>query len=240
MEKFFLKNRVKAASLNESDHTVVFCITKQVEDRDGDIIIIDGIKTENFMKNPVVLASHDWRSLPIGKVLEIWKEGDELLARLEFAVDIFETAKTVFNLIKGGYLNAVSIGFSAIKTQWSEDNPDVYEILESELYEVSVVAIPAQQHALVKSLDTEAILRDYRKFLEKMTNALGVERSSNEKETLKKLEEAIKSIAPSDDEEGETPLPTEEEEQETPVPSDTDTEKTIAGFLLKNLDKIIS
>ena len=53
------------------------------------------------MKNPVVLASHDWRSLPIGKVLEIWKEGDELFARLEFAVDIFETAKTVFNLIKG-------------------------------------------------------------------------------------------------------------------------------------------
>ena len=36
-------------------------ISTEVVDRDGDIMVATGARTENFMRNPVVLFGHDYR-----------------------------------------------------------------------------------------------------------------------------------------------------------------------------------
>lgn len=130
------------------------CASKQVVDRDGDLIMVDGIATENYLKNPVVLKCHDAYEYPIGKVETLEKGLDEngvpeLVAGIKFADT--DDGREAHYLFKNGFLNAVSIRFQPIEyNQMNETDGMRYKILKSELLEISAVAIPANQAALVK------------------------------------------------------------------------------------------
>mgnify|MGYP000894082154 CR=1 FL=1 len=110
-------------------------------DRDGDIVEPMGMDVRSFLKNPVLLWSHDPYSLPIGKVTDIRVSQAGLEFDAEFASEINPLAKQVRDLFEGGYLNAFSIGFIP-KTRQNE------RIVESELLEISAVNIPANPEAL--------------------------------------------------------------------------------------------
>ena len=62
------------------------------------------------------------------------------------SVEEYPFAATVAALIKGGYLNATSIG--GIVRQWSDDYKTIQEM---EMLEFSVVPVPANQEALMTS-----------------------------------------------------------------------------------------
>lgn len=134
-------------SHDDEDRTVDFIISTAAKDRDGDTINPKGWILTNFLKNPVVLFGHDNRSLPIGKAVNIRLEGGELKASVKFAnADMNPLAESVFQMVKAGFLNATSVGFSPVEF---ERNDGGIHFIKQELLEFSIVPIPSNPEALV-------------------------------------------------------------------------------------------
>lgn len=134
-----------------------FVIASEDVDRVGDVLVISGMRYENYMKNPVVLWNHDSSSLPVGKVEAFEIVGSKVIAKVRFS-ETNETAVKIRNLIDEGILNAVSVGFMPIRSEpiVEKDTVKGYRYLEWELLEVSIVNIPANPYALlVKYLGDE-------------------------------------------------------------------------------------
>jgi len=134
--------------VNDDDRTIWFMGTTETKDRHGDIVRAGGGDFANFKKNPVFLWAHEPWSPPIGKVLEIKvneKKGVDFLVKFATA-DEYPFADTIYKLYKGGYLNAVSIGFRVIEHKVLDDGG--WDILKWEMYELSAVPIPANPEAL--------------------------------------------------------------------------------------------
>ena len=133
---------------------------KAVVDRSGDIINKGAWKLDNFQKNAIILFNHD-KSKPIGKavVTEARDEGLYVKARISQSSDP-EISK-IRELIKEGILNAFSVGFDCMDSGPAGDGKT--EIKSAELFEVSVVSLPANQDSLftvAKSYDYDKV-KDY-------------------------------------------------------------------------------
>lgn len=144
-------------------------VTTSGEDRHRGKIVTDGIDTSNYIeKNPVVLYGHDYWGFPIGKTIKLKQQKNKMTARFQLAIEEYDFAKTVYNLVKGGYLNAVSIG--GIVRKWSED---YRTILEMEMLEFSIVSIPANPDAMITARSFEAVagksMNDVRKEFEQFS-----------------------------------------------------------------------
>jgi len=111
--------------------------------RDGLDLRMSGAKLERFRSNPVLLLSHQYQSLPIGKVPQVWVEGQKLLIDAVFDQGDPQ-AREVERKYREGYLNAVSIGWETLK--------QTGRVVETwELLDVSCVAVPADPQALLLS-----------------------------------------------------------------------------------------
>lgn len=131
--------------------SMLFTISTASVDRMGDTIDVKGWKLDNYRKNPVVLWGHDASSLPVGKA-KVWIEGSKLKADSEFTPPgMARFNDTVFDMLKGGFLNATSVGFQPIKYAFTEDPQRKFGIdfMEQELLEFSVVSVPANPEALI-------------------------------------------------------------------------------------------
>jgi HK97 family phage prohead protease len=135
-------------------------------DHHNEKILIDGVDTSSY--HGTVLYGHDYQGLPIGKTIALTKTKNAIKAKFQMAVDEYPFAKTVYDLIKGGYLTDVSIG--GIVKKWSED----YTTIEAmSMKEFSVVPIGANQQAMItgKSLgeviDPEEFTKQYHDFMRK-------------------------------------------------------------------------
>lgn len=128
-----------------------FVITDGSEDRYGDTIDPAGWEMDNFVKNPVLLWAHDYRTAPVGKLLEPRIVGKKVKAKVGEWVprEISEFAWMVEQMVRQGFLNAVSVGFRPL--EWEYVSPESYSIAytSQELLEVSVVPVPANPNALV-------------------------------------------------------------------------------------------
>lgn len=138
-------------------------------DRYQEIITVAGWKLDNYRKNPIVQNAHSYCSLSdtIGKSLiteirSFSSSNPYLFQRILFAVEENPMAKVAYGLYKGGFLNAVSVGF--VPLRWEDSPPDKSSsrsirrrYLEQELLEVSAVSIPANPNALVLGLKAGAI-----------------------------------------------------------------------------------
>lgn len=150
---------IKAEDIGE--RSVLFTISKEVQDRDGDILRANGVDFTNYMKNPVFLSFHNSREFPLGKVKKFWVEGNEVKAIVYFPTveelstdptQASEKAKLVdftYHCYKTGMLNAVSVGF--IPLEWTETK-EGYDITKWELLEFSAVAVPANQDAIAQAV----------------------------------------------------------------------------------------
>lgn len=122
-------------------------------DRDKDIVDIKTMNLKNYKSNPVVLWSHKSGELPVAKAVSVMKASGntQLKFKLQFAKkEEYEFADTVYKLVKGGYINASSIGF-AVNYEKSEYDKDRggYNLNNSELLEISLVNVPANADALI-------------------------------------------------------------------------------------------
>lgn len=162
MQKIYTK--AQPTTINEKDHTMNVVMSIEVKDRQGDIVDINSISTSNFELNPVVIPFHDYDEMSVGKVIKIWKELVDgkmaLMATIQFAVKEYAVAETMFNLYKGGYMNAFSIGFQVGRVEVNTET-GVTTLYDCELLELSCVTVPANQLALAKSkgLDVKEVVK---------------------------------------------------------------------------------
>lgn len=232
------------------ERTVRFTISKEVVDRDGDILRASGVDFTNYLKNPVFLGFHNSRDFPLGKVVKFWVEGDSVKADVYFPKieelssdinNVSEKARLIdfcYCCYKTGMLNAVSVGF--IPLEWTETK-DGYDITKWELLEFSAVAVPANQDAIaeaVKSFGNEfakgfiteeksgkKISAATREILDKI-KACGDKMDECEK-MLKKCGTELKSLLAELDEPEEEPdeEPDENPEEENPEEKSFDLDK---------------
>jgi HK97 family phage prohead protease len=126
------------------------CSNEQV-DRVGDIVVQAGIQLQNFRKNPIILFGHDPLQ-PVGKAVSVQVTGGQLEALIEFApAGASQKADEVCALAKAGVLSTVSIGFDTIKSAPIDPGRPrgPQKLLQIELLEISLVAVPALPSAVV-------------------------------------------------------------------------------------------
>lgn len=150
MEKKYLKAYVTKADKDNGTLSVAIASDDSV-DRDGERIDPAGWDFTNFMKNPVLIWAHDYRREPVGKCLDIRRDGNRILFTPQFAINVSEFAKTVFGLYLDSFMNAFSVGF--IPREWKDeqmaDGSIVRTFTKCELLEISAVPVPANPAAVV-------------------------------------------------------------------------------------------
>ena len=133
------------------------------KDRSGDVIVSEAWQKggmDDYLKNPIILAFHDY-SRPVGTTVDynVTDKGLEIVAEISTA------AGEVYNLIKDGVLKTFSVGFSIKDADYEKDS-DTFFIKDLELYEISVVSVPANQDStfsLAKSFDNEDEYNSFKK-----------------------------------------------------------------------------
>lgn len=161
-------------AIDTEARAVDFTISTASVDRMGDTIAVDGWKMDNYRKNPVVLWAHDASMLPIAKASNVRVEDGKLKARAEFMPkEISGMSNAVFEMIKGGFLSATSVGFAPIKYAFSEEPGRKHGIdfIEQELLEFSVVPIPANAEALVEARSAGIDIEPVREWAAKLLDS---------------------------------------------------------------------
>lgn len=167
------------------------------EDRHGDIVM-QTFDLKAFKKNPVILDSHDHQNADsvIGKAKGLKIVKGKLQGKIQFAVDENPKAKVIFDLIKGGYLNAFSIGF--IPKEFDDGN----KILKSELLEISVVSVPANADCLVqakaKGIDVDILYAKHKTKNKKSDGKTSKTKNDSDKSKRSKDEKETESIGNED------------------------------------------
>lgn len=134
---------------SDDSRVLDFIISTPAIDRYSDVIEVEGWELDNYRANPVVLWAHDQWTPPIGKALEVWVEDDTLRSRAEFTDRATNPlGEQVYRLYKGGFLNAVSVGFRPLEWTFDEDIGG-FRFKRQELVEYSAVPIPANPEALI-------------------------------------------------------------------------------------------
>jgi len=153
-----METRIKAGEQSElSPYT--FVMSSSAIDRQGDIVMPEGIDISHFKKNPIALWSHN-SNFPIGTWENIRVEGSKLLGDLKLAAA--GTSKLIDelrSLVEQRILKAVSIGFGVDEAVPIKQTGG-YKFTKTRLLECSLVSVPANQQALrVKglSLSDEAV-----------------------------------------------------------------------------------
>lgn len=158
-------NDLEIKSIDEKKRTIWHKITKEVTDRMGDIVRIDGMDFKSFKKKPAVLYGHKYggffeaaNPIPvIGKNIGFKREGKALYAGTQFLpVSETEPSQPLKDLINDNWmlhkmkLLGWSIGFIPRVTEKIEKDDKFlgYDYKESELLEYSSVIIPAHQDAV--------------------------------------------------------------------------------------------
>jgi hypothetical protein len=149
-----------------ADRTLRFCFSDNAVDRMGDTIDPDGWDISDFVLNPVALWAHDSSQPPIGRAANVGPEGPRLMGDIEFAPpEIYAFADTIFRLLVGKFLRAVSVGFLPVEYSYIENDPDRswgIDFKRQQLLEISVCPIPANPNALAtaraKGIDTRPLV----------------------------------------------------------------------------------
>ncbi|KKN70658.1 hypothetical protein LCGC14_0428130 [marine sediment metagenome] len=156
-EKGYSPSRVIGKA--NDDGTVPFVLTERKVDRDGDVVESGGGRLDNFKANPIVLFAHGMSRqqsmIPVGRVgPETMKQTQR---RITGDVGFHDSGSDPFSAmigdkVRGGFLNAGSIGFMPIVVSTDTVLPHQTGITytEWELLEFSIVPIPSLASATAR------------------------------------------------------------------------------------------
>lgn len=166
-----VQTRVPAAGPDDNpDRPVIdFVASDETLDRYDEILTPAGWKLDGYRRNPVFQNAHQYGDIlfTLGKALVTEVRSASVAAsqpaaflyqRIEFATAANPVARIAYQLYRGGFLNAVSVGF--IPQRWETGGPEAgfrRKYLEQELLEVSAVSIPANPNALQLGLKAGAV-----------------------------------------------------------------------------------
>ena len=155
------------AKQTTQDKPIKFVASTASPDRYGDVVDQKGWDLRAYNRNPVVLFNHNPAQMPIGKG-KAYVENEQLMLEVEFDQKD-DMAKTIEQKVRDGFINAVSVGFQPSKTIARSSLPADHPyhgksgqyFQASELLEVSIVTIPANNEAtLSKQFSREIGLAD--------------------------------------------------------------------------------
>jgi len=136
-----------------------FIASNSIEDRDGEIIDVDGWDLKNFKKNPVIPWAHNYQNPPVARATKVWKHNGQLKNTIEFPPEgTYEFADTIERLVGAGYIKAESVGF--IPKEWEDGDGEkaprrTYK--KQELLEISLVPVPSNPDALRNAVSSGLI-----------------------------------------------------------------------------------
>lgn len=144
----------------DDSRSLLVKISTGTPDRSKDVVVPDGVNLTNYLKNPVVALAHKYDGLAIAKTEEIKVVDNGIVAKVTFPdKEIYPLADTVYELYKGGFMNAWSIGFMPLEVEDIEGGGR--EFKKWELLEYSAVLVPDNPEALTllrsKGFKTEEI-----------------------------------------------------------------------------------
>ena len=161
-------------------------------DRQGEIISLQALKgaEKDLLRNPAVFLNHEHNKLPVGKTISAVVDEKGLLVTVEFTKAKF--ADDLWALISEGVVNRFSIGGRVMEAEEKRDKSgNIFnEITKIELFEVSIVGIPANPEAkfVVSKSFSMAITEELKK------REVGKDMSKEEKK-VEKTEATIETTA---------------------------------------------
>ncbi len=159
------RSKTLAATVEKNGPSIEATITTETIDRDGEVLISDGMNASEFEKNPVVFYNHDYAQ-PVGKIADLRRSKGKIDATIEFAQrpEGFEGPyfpEFVESLVEQGIVKGISVGFVPMpggvrkaSTKDREDyGDDVRQVFSKwKLLEVSIAPLPANGTALVSAV----------------------------------------------------------------------------------------
>jgi HK97 family phage prohead protease len=176
-----------------------FKLTDDSLDSHGTRIIPQGVSLDRFMKNPIMLYEHDswgWDFLPIGRWEDIKIEGNAITAEAVFD-ESDEFAQSIKAKVEQGILSACSVGIRVM--EWSDDPSYLVQgqtrptITKCQLYEASIVAIPANENAVKMSFADKGLTFSGRTPNEYLNEVLPLLQKNDMKDT-KELESKVAEL----------------------------------------------
>jgi len=206
MEKQYIQ--VPTSVKTAGDNTLWVIMSTDDMDRHGEEVS-QNWNLDSFLDNPVVLNGHQYQDTTeaIGRVEILLQKEHSLEGKIRFAVEENPKAKIIFDLYKGGFLNAVSVGFIP-----GEE--------ENELLELSAVTVPANALALAKAkgINVGEMEVDYSELTVEQLKGVLKEKelltTGNKKELVGRLEDEDEFEEESEEEEKEIDDTGEEVEEE--------------------------
>lgn len=170
MNVVFKALTTETQTVDEGERKIAFTVSTGDVDRDGDTIDPKGWVLDHYKKNPVILWHHDTSIPPIAKAESIEVKDGKLRSVAVFPPKgVHPFADTIFELTKGGWLNAASVGFHGIERAPRADKG--FDYRKQELYEWSILPVPSHREALrdakAAGVDIEPVLKWAREFLTK-------------------------------------------------------------------------
>ncbi|WP_269932230.1 HK97 family phage prohead protease [Aminobacter sp. HY435] len=121
-----------------------------------------------------MLFQHD-PNQPIGRWAELKEDARGLFVRGRLAKDVGR-ARDVHNLLRGGALDGLSIGFRAVRAR-KDHATGVRHILEADLWEISIVTFPMLPQARIDTVKGRGRLPTTRQFEGWLTRDAGLTRT---------------------------------------------------------------
>jgi HK97 family phage prohead protease len=156
MEPVRASFEAEVKAIEGETRSLAFVISTNKVDRSLDSISPDGWSLEAYKRNPVVLWAHDASSPPIARAVDIGVSDGKLRATTEFVSKdnpaIGSFADGIFQLYKGGFLSATSVGFLPIEMNYSDEpsRRGGINFIKQELMEFSCCPVPANSEALLE------------------------------------------------------------------------------------------
>lgn len=143
--------KVQIKELDTYKRTFWAVASDEGEDRDRDIIRVEGWNLKNYVKSPRGLWMHDYREHPHFKTLQIKREKNNKQLIFQPQFDTHERALLTFNQFANGFLDDFSVGFIPGEYAY-RDEDDKWSggrdfTKGHELLEISAVTVPANPNA---------------------------------------------------------------------------------------------
>lgn len=142
----------RAAGTADDAAQYTFVASDETPDRYGDVVRVSGWQLANYKRNPIVLFQHQ-NSSPVGISTKVWVQGTALMATIKLAAPGTSAfIDTLRSLLAQGIVKAVSVGFMPLASpnylRDKDQQVTGLEFVSQELYEISLVSVPANPAAL--------------------------------------------------------------------------------------------
>tara|TARA_R110002012_G_scaffold24413_5_gene81575 strand:+ start:3722 stop:4324 length:603 start_codon:yes stop_codon:yes gene_type:complete len=168
-----MKTKTLQADLESDGIKVDAVISTETIDRDGEVLIAQGMDSSEYDSNPVVFYNHDYAQ-PVGQVTSLRRGKNRVDATIEFAKrpEGFQGSyfpEFVESLVDQGIVKGISVGFvpkqggvrkasKADKDNYGDEVSQVYS--QWKLLEVSIAPLPANGTALVQAVRKGVVSRE--------------------------------------------------------------------------------